>query len=223
MPNISPIVPDPTKPHEIATITTLIISGFPGIGKTFTFNEIKKQVPGAKIADMDVRNYGTTNGMNVEKPDEYVRQIEGMVKDKYEVIFVSVDPVVRLKMREANLFYVVIGPEHPPEINMQLPVQFRSDPLQRALYMKRFDEIGGNRLAAQALEGRKYDDTIRDMFGDPMPKVVSQVLNPAILNDVWAKLDAQTRYVLSGLPADAAASVAAQQTPGNDVEIKFPK
>lgn len=213
---------DPTKPNTIATVTTLIIAGFPGIGKTTCCKLYQALKPGCKVADLDVHDYGTTNGMNVSDPEAYMTKIENLVKDKYEIIFTTIDPVVREKMRRANLLYVMVAPEFPPEINCQMPPQIRSDALTRAAYMKRFDEIGGNKQAAAALEGRKYDDTLRDMFGDPFPKVVTKELNQLIIEEIWKKLDAQTRFMLSGLPTDVAASAAAQQNPGGSIDVKFP-
>ena len=175
-----------------ATINCMIISGFPGIGKTSTFNEMKKADIFARCVDMDVKNYGTTNGIDVADPAAYVNEVDKLSKEN-ACIFVSTDPVIRQKLREANLFYIVIAPEFPPALASAIP-NYRPDPLQRALYMKRFsDNPGYNSLAAQTLDGKGYEDALIDLFQDPMPHFVFPTLDKKVVDQAWMMIDQMTR------------------------------
>lgn len=177
------------------TVKCMIISGFPGIGKTHCFNEFKKQNIFAKVQDMDVRNYGTTNGINVADPAEYVRQVKALSEEN-DIIFVTCDREVRMKLCEAELFYIVIAPEFPPQLGNRIP-GYRPDALMRAMYMKRFTEkLGSNTLAGETLSGRGYEDAIVDIFSDPMPHIVAPVLNRQIVDQAWNMIDQLTRQTI---------------------------
>lgn len=179
-----------------ATINCMIISGFPGIGKTTTFHEMKKADLFARCVDMDVKDYGTTNGIDVADPAAYVAEVEKLSKQN-ACIFVTTDPTVRLKLREAHLFYIVIAPEFPPKLASAIP-NYRPDPLQKALYMKRFtDNPGYNSMAAQTLDGKGYEDALIDLFQDPMPHFVFPTLNKQVVDQAWMMIDQLTRQVMS--------------------------
>lgn len=180
------------------TINCLIICGFPGIGKTTTFNEIKMNMVTARAVDMDVKDYGTTNGINVADPAAYVREIEAKSKDN-ALIMCTCDPEVRAKLREAHLFYAVVAPEFPPNIAQGLPPQLRPDPLQRAMYMKRFDPtvIGTNTKAGQTLAGEGYTQAIIELFNDPMPHIVAPFINKQVINQVWSMVEQTCRQYIN--------------------------
>lgn len=179
-----------------ATINCMIISGFPGIGKTSTYNEIKKRDALARAVDMDVKDYGTTNGIDVADPAAYVRKVEELSKTN-EVIFVSTDPVIRQKLRDARLFYIVVAPEFPPKMASAIP-NYRPNPLLRAEYMKRFsDNIGYNSLAAQTLDGKGYEDALIDLFKDPMIHFVNSNLTRQVVDQAWMMIDQLTRQVIN--------------------------
>ena len=178
------------------TINCMIIAGFPGIGKSTTYAEMKAGLATARVADMDVKDFGTTNGINVADPAAYVNQIKLLSADK-ALIFCTIDPTVRQKLREAGLFYVVVAPEFPPAMAAQLP-GFRPDPFLRASYMKRFkDNLGANVLAGQLLDGKGYEDVITECFNDPMPHLVSPFLNKEVVGKVWEIIEGMTRQVLT--------------------------
>ena len=178
------------------TIDCMIVSGFPGIGKTTTFNEMKKNLITAKVADMDVRNYGTTNGINVADPAAYVAEVERLSKE-IALIFVTSDPQVRQKLQEAHLFYIVIAPEFPPQMAANIP-GYVPDLLMRQQYMRRFkDHLGANTLAGNTLDGKGYEDAILDIFNDPMPHLVAPVINKQIIDQAWRMIEGMTRQVLS--------------------------
>lgn len=182
-----------------ATVNCMIISGFPGIGKTSTFNEMKKNDILAKVVDMDVKNYGTTNGIDVADPAAYVNEVVQKSKN-HGLIFVTTDPTVRQKMQEAHLFYIVIAPEFPPSMASKIPT-YRPDPLLRAKYMKRFtDSLGYNSMAAQTLDGKGYEDALLDLFKDPMPHFIFPELNKQVVDQAWMMIDQLTRQAISPSP-----------------------
>ena len=183
-----------------ARINCMIIAGFPGIGKTTTFHEMKKEYIGAKVVDMDVRRYGTTNGVDVADPAAYVIECEKLSHEN-ACIFVTCDAKVRQKLQEAHLFYTVVAPEFPPHMAKQLPPQFQPNPLLRQAYIDRFTEknldTAYDKMAGRLLEGRGYDDLINELFQDPMPHVVSYLLNRAVVDQAWRQIEALTRTTLT--------------------------
>ena len=183
-----------------ARINCMIISGFPGIGKTSTYNEMKKEFIGAKVIDMDVRRYGTTNGIDVADPAAYVTECEKLSHEN-ACIFVTCDAHVRQKLQEAHLFYTVVAPEFPPHMAQQLPPQFAPNLALRQAYIDRFNEknldTAYDKMAGRLLEGRGYQDLIEELFKDPMPHVVSYVLNRAVVDQAWMQIEALTRTTLT--------------------------
>ena len=179
-----------------ATVTCMIVSGFPGIGKTTTFNEMKKRDILAKVVDMDVKDYGTTNGIDVADPAAYVRKVKELSQSN-GIIFVYTDPTIRAKLREAELFYIVIAPEFPPKLASAIP-NYRPDPLLRSSYMKRFsDNLGYNSMAGQTLDGKGYEDALVDLFNDPMPHFVFPMLNHQVIEQCWMMIDQLTRQFVN--------------------------
>lgn len=185
------------KPGGVtAHIDCMIVSGFPGIGKTSTWKQMKHDYIGARAVDMDVKDYGTTNGINVADPAEYVRKVQEAAKEN-ACIFVTSDPTVRLKLREAHLFYIVVAPEFPPALAEKIP-HYRPDPMMRAQYMQRFkDNLGYNSMCAQTLDGKGYEDALMDLFNDPMPHFVTPVLNKQVLDQFWMMVEQMTRQTVS--------------------------
>ena len=185
------------KPGGVtAHIDCMIVSGFPGIGKTSTYLQMKKDFIGARAVDMDVKDYGTTNGIDVANPAAYVTKVQEASKEN-ACIFVTCDPTVRALMREAHLFYVVVAPEFPPAAANMLP-GYRPDPLVRSQYMRRFkDNLGYNSMAAQLLDGPGYDQVIEQIFNDPMPHMVCPNLTKQFLDTLWMMLEQQTRQTVS--------------------------
>lgn len=178
------------------TVNCMIIAGFPGIGKTSTYKEMKTSFIGARVVDMDVRDYGTTNGINVADPAAYVEKMKAYSTDN-ALILCTCDPEVRAKMREAGLFYIVISPEFPPQMANMIP-NYVPDPTARAAYMKRFsDHLGANVLAGQTLDGKGYEDAIIELFNDPMPHLVAPFLNKEIVSQSWELIERMTRQVIS--------------------------
>ena len=189
-----------------AHIDCMIISGFPGIGKTSTYNAMKKDYAGARCLDMDVRQYGTTNGMDVADPVEYVNRILNACKDN-ACIFVSADRAVRMQMQRAHLFYMIVAPEFPPQLANRM-ANYVPDLGLKARYMSRFGrktvaldgEIRPNtdtELTAKLLDGNGYTDIITELFRDPMPHVISERLDKKVVEQAWIKAEQLTRQVIA--------------------------
>lgn len=179
-----------------AHIDCMIIAGFPGIGKTTTYAAMKAADPLTRVADLDVKDFGTTNGMDVADPAAYVNRIM-LMKDSFALIFVSIDPVIRQKMQEARLFYMTVAPEFPPSIAAAMPT-YRPDPLVKASFMKRFsDNLGYNTKASTLLDGNGYEDVLESLFQDPMPHIISPVLNKAVVDQAWMQAEQLTRQTIN--------------------------
>lgn len=84
----------------------MIISGFPGIGKTYYANHFKNAL------DLDSTPFSKLeNGeKNPEFPNNYINKIKE-VKDKYDIIFVSSHNETRQALADAKLEYIVIYPD----------------------------------------------------------------------------------------------------------------
>lgn len=179
-----------------AHIDCMIIAGFPGIGKTTTYAQMKMEDPLARVADLDVKDFGTTNGMDVADPAAYVNRIM-LMKDSFALIFVTIDPAVRQKMQEARLFYMTVAPEFPPSIASALPT-YRPDPLLKASFMARFkDNLGYNTKAGALLDGKGYEDVLESLFKDPMPHIISPVLNKQVVDQAWMQAEQLTRQTVN--------------------------
>lgn len=186
-----------------AHIDCMVISGFPGIGKTTTYNAMKKDYAGARCLDMDVRHFGTTNGMDVANPADYVQRILNACKDN-ACIFVTADRQVRALMQRAHLFYMIVAPEFPPEYANRM-ANYVPDLGLRARYMARFvkpakpvgDSAVVDDMTARLLDGNGYTDIIRELFRDPMPHVISERLDKRVVEQAWIKAEELTRQVIA--------------------------
>jgi gluconate kinase len=84
----------------------MIISGFPGIGKTYyaTNFENAKDLDSTPFSKLD-------NGeRNPEFPNNYINKLKE-IKDDYDIIFVSSHKETRDALANANLDYIVIYPD----------------------------------------------------------------------------------------------------------------
>lgn len=201
-------------------IDCMIIAGFPGIGKTSTFNEMKLTNQDAKVVDLDVKDFGTTNGMDVADPAAYAARVK-LLSATNALIFVTADPQVREALRRANLFYVIAMPEFPREIGEQLGFResFKDiymqrfsraqeyqrqraeslgmDPMQSNLLDPTIGFLSGDNKAGQLLDASGYEYVIKMTFDDPMPHIVVPLLNKAIVTQIWEQIEQQTRTMIS--------------------------
>lgn len=201
-------------------IDCMIMAGFPGIGKTSTFNEMKLSHPDAKVVDLDVSQFGSTDGISVPDPAAYAARVK-ILSATNALIFTTADPQVRAALRAANLFYVIVMPEMPEEITLQMGIKERF----KDIYMQRFIQgddvhkaaaLAGTNLeqqgfvmngsgttlsfdnkAAPLLDSRGYETVIRETFDDPMPHIVVPLINKVIVSQVWEQIEQQTRTMIN--------------------------
>lgn len=201
-------------------IDCMIIAGFPGIGKTSTYNEMKLSAPDAKVVDLDVKDFGTTNGMDVADPAAYAARVK-LLSATNALIFVTADPQVREALRKANLFYVIAMPEFPREIGEQMGFKqsFKDVYMQRFTMAREHQRqqaiaagvnpdnpvmldstigfLSGDSKAAQMLDSAGYEYVIKMTFDDPMPHIVVPLLNKMIVSQIWEQIEQQTRMMVS--------------------------
>lgn len=186
--------PGGTPKGFTAHVNCLILCGFPAIGKTSTYNQMKKDFIGARVFDMDVSRYGTTDGINVEDPAAYVREMT-VRSTENALVLCTIDQKVRDLLRRANLFYMVFAPEFPP--HMAQGSNYTPDPFLKIEYMKRFDNLGYNTPAATTLANNGYERIIDELFKDPMPHVITPVMDKPAVNAAWNAADNLTRQMVT--------------------------
>lgn len=82
----------------------LVISGFPGVGKTYLYNSIKAK--GIKVSDSDSSLY------KGQFPLEYLDHIEDLVHDSdVDVILVSSHEEVRKGLQDRGIKYILVYPD----------------------------------------------------------------------------------------------------------------
>lgn len=95
---------------------TMIISGFPGVGKTEYFKHQEEH--GRICLDSDSsefswikdENGNNTKERNPEFPNNYIKHIKDSI-DKVDIIFVSSHDVVRKALEEEKVYYILVYPE----------------------------------------------------------------------------------------------------------------
>lgn len=88
-----------------------VFACFPGTGKTSFF---KKHMD-RKISDSDSSHFSwiTVDGEKKRNPDfpaNYIKHIKGLIKQEYEIIFVSTHQEVIQALKDAGIEFVVIAP-----------------------------------------------------------------------------------------------------------------
>jgi hypothetical protein len=84
-------------------LNTLIIAGFPGVGKTFAAN-LQQQL-GLSILDSDSSTFDKTHF-----PDNYINHIKYNI-GKYDVIFVSTHEAVRKELLRRHIPFITVVPD----------------------------------------------------------------------------------------------------------------
>jgi len=93
---------------------TKIISGFPGVGKSYMFNNNSKLT----ILDSDSSNFSwvkddkgnNTSERNPNFPSNYVQHIKENI-GKVDIIMVSSHDIVRKSLQDANINYTIVYPD----------------------------------------------------------------------------------------------------------------
>ena len=91
---------------------TIIISGFPGVGKSHLCKEMC-EFPYLKIYDSDSSNFSWLEPgvRNPDFPNNYIKHIKSLI-GVADYILVSSHEVVRKRLAEENIRYVLVFPGH---------------------------------------------------------------------------------------------------------------
>jgi hypothetical protein len=96
---------------------SLIISAFPGCGKSYLYNKIKESYPNS-IIDSDSSNFSwikdekgnNTKKRNPDFPNNYINHIKEHI-GKTNIILVSSHDVVRKALKDAGLKFILVYPD----------------------------------------------------------------------------------------------------------------
>lgn len=93
---------------------TRIYAGFPGVGKSHLFKDVASK--GIKISDSDSSQFSWvikddgTKERNPEFPQNYIKHIQSLINQKYDVVLVSTHDVVINALKEAGVPFAVVRP-----------------------------------------------------------------------------------------------------------------
>lgn len=128
---------------------TIIISGFPGIGKSYLFNNNL----GLKVKDSDSSLFSwIEKGVrHPDFPNNYISHIKECIGE-YDVVLVSSHEVVRDALKESGLEYTIVYP------SIEL----------KEVYLKRYKERGNNEAFIELLENN-WEKWITDIDNEVYP------------------------------------------------------
>lgn len=140
---------------------TKIISGFPGIGKSFL-----AQHTGFTYADSDSSSYSwlSPGVRNPEFPENYINHIKGLIGE-LDYILVSSHEVVREALEEHDIHYTLVYPK----------VELRDEYLKR--YLAR-----GNDEKFVSFISTHWDQFISDIEGETYPTLIKLENNQYLLD-----------------------------------------
>lgn len=123
---------------------TVVISAFPGCGKTTTYEALKRD-PHIEVWDSDSSRFPKDNF-----PANYIEHIKLGIEQGVDVIFVSSHEIVREALREADIKFALVYP------NIGLKTE----------YIKRYTERGNNEAFILLLD-KFWDEWIIAMDKSP--------------------------------------------------------
>ena len=155
-------------------ISTTIVSGFPGIGKS----TVAKLYPVA-ARDLESSDFHWVKDpmdghqiQNPQWPQNYLDNIKALDKSgMYRVVFVSSHAQIRQLMAQMSIRYTNICPQDTEEM--------------KALFLKRYKDRGSPETFIQSLEAH-WSEYVQAMVQDPGAVSTIQ-LTPANVND-WASM-----------------------------------
>lgn len=157
----------------------MVISGFPGIGKTFYSKHNYDQI------DLDSTQFSKLrNGeRNPNFPDNY---IEGLKKilHKYNIIFVSSHKETREQLQKNNISYNIICPDIEKEGNKEL-------------FMKRYKtrKHHTNREQFVKLMENNFEKFTYDLLSDEnADNIITIDLNEEMLTDIITDIKENKKY-----------------------------
>lgn len=110
-------------------IPTMIVSVFPGLGKTTFANQFPQMFCDLESSDFHwIINTSGEKCVNPNWPTNYIEQIAAlsMATGMYRAVFVSSHDLIRQKMGEARIPYTLIYPEDTPEMKKILLDRYKS-------------------------------------------------------------------------------------------------
>jgi hypothetical protein len=89
-------------------MNTLIVSGFPGVGKSY----FTKEKNSNKILDSDSSSFSwkNTNDRNPDFPNNYIKHIKENI-GKVDVIFISTHDILLKELHRQNINYILVYPQ----------------------------------------------------------------------------------------------------------------
>ena len=94
---------------------TLIIAGFPGVGKSYTVDVLRSK--GLKVSDSDSSSFSwiMKDGEKVRNPNfvhDYMKHIREKVEEQYDYVFVSTHEEIIKALNDAeDLNFIVVRPD----------------------------------------------------------------------------------------------------------------
>lgn len=131
------------------TSKTIVIAGFPGVGKSHAKRVLDGS--GYVVSDSDSSHH-SKNGF----PDNYIQHIQSLIDaGEHDFIFVSSHDVVRMELQERNIDYVLVYP----------------DKSLKAEYLRRYTERGSAGAFIDLLD-ENWDAWISQIEKERFPKLL---------------------------------------------------
>ena len=133
---------------------TLIISGFPGVGKSYFKNNHSNNMV---ILDSDSSNFSWLEGTKERNPDfpnNYIQHIKDNI-GKADIIFISSHKAVRDALKHNNIFYYLV-----------YPCRYIKDE-----YLQRYKERGNAPAFIEFID-ENWEDFVKDIEKETFPKLI---------------------------------------------------
>lgn len=137
---------------------TLIISGFPGVGKSYFFNNnsnlIALDSDSSEFSWVKDKDGNNTKERNPDFPNNYIKHIKENM-GKVDIIFVSSHKVVRDALKENNMFYYLVYPCR----------------CIKEEYLQRYRDRGNNQGFIDFID-KNWEDFIKEIETETFPKLI---------------------------------------------------
>lgn len=152
---------------KLKGITTRIISAFPGVGKSYLFDNQDRY--GLKVLDSDSSKFSWLE-KGVRNPDFPRNYIEHILANlgAVDIILVSSHDTVRQSLREAGLMYEVVYPGRS----------------EKGRYLARFRNRGNDEPFINLIND-KWDDFLDQVASDPFPQHLKLPAGDVYLSDLF--------------------------------------
>jgi hypothetical protein len=146
---------------------TKIISGFPGVGKSYFYNHSTEKI----VLDSDSSNFSwLSKGLRHPNfPNNYIEYIKSNI-GKADLILVSSHSVVRDALKENNLHYTLVYP----------------DKSLKEEYLQRYIVRGSNESFIKMIDA-KWDEFIDEIERETFPEKI-KLNNNEYLKDVLSEI-----------------------------------